>query len=804
MSRRTLRVLGLTLIVAMFSSALVGTADARTHHKLSKAQKKAISKKLMRAVKKNPRVVSKRWFLKQASVVDFALPATIRLIPARGQNPPLSNNLVSNNIFQNVASLDLGPSLGARTIGLGGKLHATVNFNDAFDGGNLGDVKLALPADSSSLRTTSVPLLTNHDVTTQPQSKNEVDLINLTTLANGSTYTISIGGGPGGVPSSAITTGLITKTGTQATDVSNAQAALNSAIGQYQTVVEDSGTSGVLKMIFSGAYGPGIDITPATLNTNEVQTLSLSNATGGTFTITVGANTTAALAYNAATAAVQSALEALASVGTGNVTVTGSPGNYTLTFSAALGNMPQATANTGGLTNTPSVVVGGADPIYSVTVSGNTTGGTFTLTVDGTDTTSALAYNESAANIQSALEALPSVGVGNVSVTGTGPYTVDFSPGSHALTANGAGLTSATPGSAAATTTQGSFALTEAQASTTTGGCSDFEDQVPVVNLPDVDGLNRLGTGFDAGNDNNLGAGPFSPEANAVAADTVLRTGALTLQIAGTGNGTVPPSGNVELPADNNTVATNKVGASGGRANLFGAPVNGLSAGNSVDVTVNLATKINSIARQVDGGYPSQTLVDDGNSPGNPTSANGLAERNGNVAAWFNCRQAWTGYIQNYLTGIHLTGSLKISPAITGDGRLRIAKVALSTPKPAKVAVAACLSPFALYSLGLAPIVPFPDVGFSPYGPSLPGGSDAAFDPHNSAFPAQAAPAPDSMVCDQNANSPLRRSPFNIQPIGSGSSSPTLLSLLQAGAAVGVSGDLKVTNLRAEVLVGSF
>lgn len=49
-------------------------------------------------------------------------------------------------------------------------------------------------------------------------------------------------------------------------------------------------------------------------------------ATGGTFTFTVGANTTSALAYNVNAGALQTALEGLASVGVGNVLVTGGPG----------------------------------------------------------------------------------------------------------------------------------------------------------------------------------------------------------------------------------------------------------------------------------------------------------------------------------------------------------------------------------------------------------------------------------------------------------------------------------------------
>lgn len=55
--------------------------------------------------------------------------------------------------------------------------------------------------------------------------------------------------------------------------------------------------------------------------------------------------------------------------------------------------------------------------VYSISGSGTVSGGTFTLTV-GTATTSALAYNASAATIQEALEALGTVGSGNVRCTG--------------------------------------------------------------------------------------------------------------------------------------------------------------------------------------------------------------------------------------------------------------------------------------------------------------------------------------------------------------------------------------------------
>lgn len=57
---------------------------------------------------------------------------------------------------------------------------------------------------------------------------------------------------------------------------------------------------------------------------DKVRWLSyVGTVTAGTFTITVGANTTTALAYNATAATIQTAIAALASVGSGNVLVTG-------------------------------------------------------------------------------------------------------------------------------------------------------------------------------------------------------------------------------------------------------------------------------------------------------------------------------------------------------------------------------------------------------------------------------------------------------------------------------------------------
>lgn len=96
----------------------------------------------------------------------------------------------------------------------------------------------------------------------------------------------------------------------------------------------------------------------------EVQTVTITGTpTGGTFTLTYNGQTTAGIAYNAASAAVQAALEALSNIAPGDVTVGGGPGPgtpYTVTFTGAAGNVTQLTASGAALT-------GGASPAVAVT-----------------------------------------------------------------------------------------------------------------------------------------------------------------------------------------------------------------------------------------------------------------------------------------------------------------------------------------------------------------------------------------------------------------------------------------------------
>lgn len=89
---------------------------------------------------------------------------------------------------------------------------------------------------------------------------------------------------------------------------------------------------------------------------NAVQTITVT-ATAGTFTLAFGSQATAPIAYNATASAVLSALTALGNIGSGNITVTGDPTAFAVTFINVLGTcvVPMLTANGAGLTGTVSV-----------------------------------------------------------------------------------------------------------------------------------------------------------------------------------------------------------------------------------------------------------------------------------------------------------------------------------------------------------------------------------------------------------------------------------------------------------------
>lgn len=129
------------------------------------------------------------------------------------------------------------------------------------------------------------------------------------------------------------------------------------------------------KITATGKYGPYAG------NAAEVQTVTITGGpTGGTYTLTFDGETTGTIAWNAAASAVQTALEALSNVNSGDVTCAGGPHPgtpVTVTFAGRFigKNVPQMTAASGSLT-------GGTTPTVTVTT---TTGGG-SGSADGTET----------------------------------------------------------------------------------------------------------------------------------------------------------------------------------------------------------------------------------------------------------------------------------------------------------------------------------------------------------------------------------------------------------------------------------
>jgi hypothetical protein len=218
---------------------------------------------------------------------------------------------------------------------------------------------------------------------------------------------------------------------------------------------------------------------------------------------------------------------------------------------------------------------------------------------------------------------------------------------------------------------------------------------LPVKGAPSVNNPDNIQAGGVTGNNDWIGTNPnpfptgSAPDTYGVdygnAGDTVLRTNALSLGIAPGGVSVNMSTGTPTTPGGLTTAQGSQdvtLGYSGGQANLFGN-IPGKNVG--IDVTVNLATRINSIVRIMDQDvFKQPSLIEGEDYP----------------AGIFNCRQIVTGAVQNYIPGVRLTGSLRIAPAITKDGKVRIAKATVSSDvnNPDRVALSACLFPAKSYN----------------------------------------------------------------------------------------------------------
>jgi hypothetical protein len=95
--------------------------------------------------------------------------------------------------------------------------------------------------------------------------------------------------------------------------------------------------------------------------------VSLGKPAGGTFTLTFGAQTTPGQAYGATAATVQAALEALTSIGTGNVAVAGASGGpYCVALKGTLAGSSGLLTGSGASLTGSGAAFGITQPIFEV------------------------------------------------------------------------------------------------------------------------------------------------------------------------------------------------------------------------------------------------------------------------------------------------------------------------------------------------------------------------------------------------------------------------------------------------------
>jgi hypothetical protein len=185
----------------------------------------------------------------------------------------------------------------------------------------------------------------------------------------------------------------------------------------------------------------GVDITykfgsDFLVPTSAVQKIKFSSTpTGGNVNFTFKGQTTAGLTSASVFGDIQTAFQALSTVGSGNCIVTGTfAAGFTFTFAGSLANMPQPQITVTGSTLTDNTVE--VNVIQAINFSAPPTAGTIKFSFGG-DATDELAYNESANALETALNALDHVAGGISALTQDGT-TKDFS-----VTFGAAGLANA-------------------------------------------------------------------------------------------------------------------------------------------------------------------------------------------------------------------------------------------------------------------------------------------------------------------------------------------------------------------------
>ena len=206
----------------------------------------------------------------------------------------------------------------------------------------------------------------------------------------------------------------------------------------------------------------------------------LNQPSGGTWGLTITGYGSITPAYNASASTLQSSVDGI--LGSGNSVVTktflaNGDWQYVIQLAGTLLNtaVPAASVSYSSLTGGNAAVVAtttqtataGTSEVQRSDHYGTGTGGTRKFSFNGYQT-SALNHNASTATVQSAMEALASIGSGNVTVSGTAntQYNFTFAGAlAHkdvpAITCDESGITGGSISASIATTTQGSAAINQ-------------------------------------------------------------------------------------------------------------------------------------------------------------------------------------------------------------------------------------------------------------------------------------------------------------------------------------------------------
>jgi hypothetical protein len=136
----------LALLAALVAALLVAPADAhKTSHRRTSAHKRHLQRQLLRELKRHPRLILRKHFLRRADAVNLQLPMTVRLNPLiqPGPTEAPSDDTMALDLGTDPFADPAGTLAGAVTTTLQGKFGIVGRFDiDTSGYGTLGQLKL--------------------------------------------------------------------------------------------------------------------------------------------------------------------------------------------------------------------------------------------------------------------------------------------------------------------------------------------------------------------------------------------------------------------------------------------------------------------------------------------------------------------------------------------------------------------------------------------------------------------------------------------------------------------------------------